>query len=326
MAQIRAAVVGSGGMAGRRARTLSEMPDYELASVAARNPETGPALANEHGVDLVTNWRDLLERPDIDALVVCTSNDSHGSIAIASLEAGKHVLSEYPLTRCAAEAQRLQMLIPSCGPVLRLTHREPISGSHRELKACVQSLGALSLATFLRLTPGRGARPEVLFNLPATGPPALFFVYHVYPLVDLFGPIAWVESSAEYGGLTDGGRYDRFTNTLTAGFERGGTGTWAWAGGIEIEKALETQRMVMAKGTLLRGPGGWQLSTRGATEPLPDSRSVEPSLEQVFLEDVTSGSSPWRADAQLGLHAAQVGLAAEVSAREGRRVVLSEIA
>ena len=324
MDKIRIGIVGSGGMARRRAEIFDNLEEFELVAVAARNPETGPALAEKHGVDLLTDWQALMDRQDVDAVVTCTNNDSHGPIAAAALEAGKHVFSEYPVVRSLEDASRLESLIRSSRHVLRLTHRESISAGHRALKTKAGAMGNLLVALFARLTPGRGVRPEVLFNLPVTGPPALFFVYHVYALVDLFGPAAWVESGAEYVGLSSEGRYDAFVNTLTVGFERGGLGQWSWSGGIDIAEAEEFQRIVLSGGTLIRDSGNWNVSARSGMEPLPRAEGGEISLEAQFYKDVTEGATAWREDAQTALNAARIGLAAEVSAKEGRRIRMAE--
>ena len=130
--------------------------------------------------------------------------------------------------------------------VLRVAHREDVSPAHTALRDEMGSMGDPLASLFVRLTPGRGARPEVLFNLDRSGPPALFFVYHVYPVLDLFGKVDWVESGAEYVGLQESGGYDRFLNTLTVGFRHGGIGRWTWAGGIEIDGAEEYQRILIS--------------------------------------------------------------------------------
>ena len=325
MDKIRIGIVGSGGMARRRAEIFDNLEEFELVAVAARNPETGPALAEKHGVDLLTDWQALMDRQDVDAVVTCTNNDSHGPIAAAALDAGKHVLSEYPVVRSLEDASRLESLIRSSRHVLRLTHRESISAGHRALKTKAGAMGNLLVALFARLTPGRGARPEVLFNLPVTGPPALFFVYHVYALVDLFGPAAWVESGAEYVGLSPEGRYDAFVNTLTVGFEMGGLGQWTWSGGVEIAEAEEFQRIVLSGGTLIRDSGNWNVSARSGMEPLPRAEGGEISLEAQFYKDVTEGATTWREDAQTAVNAARIGLAAEISAKEGRRIRMAEL-
>jgi len=57
--------------------------------------------------EVETDWRRLLERDDVDLVDVCTPGDTHAEIAIAALEAGRHVLCEKPLANSVEEAQRM---------------------------------------------------------------------------------------------------------------------------------------------------------------------------------------------------------------------------
>ena len=54
-----------------------------------------------------TSWQRLLERDDVDLVDVCTPGDTHAEIAIAALEAGKHVLCEKPLANSVPEAEAM---------------------------------------------------------------------------------------------------------------------------------------------------------------------------------------------------------------------------
>ncbi|WP_030265717.1 Gfo/Idh/MocA family protein [Streptomyces violens] len=54
-----------------------------------------------------TDWRALIARDDVDLVDICTPGDSHAEIALAALEAGKHVLCEKPLANSVAEAEAM---------------------------------------------------------------------------------------------------------------------------------------------------------------------------------------------------------------------------
>ena len=54
-----------------------------------------------------TDWREVIARDDIDIVDIVTPGDSHAEIAIAALDAGKHVLCEKPLANTVAEAEAM---------------------------------------------------------------------------------------------------------------------------------------------------------------------------------------------------------------------------
>ncbi len=322
MRTIRLGIIGSGGMAGHHAQAFPQVEGAEISAIASRNAETGRALATRCGARFMEDWRDLCEAPDVDAVVICTHNDSHGEIAIAALRTGKHVFAEYPLARSVSEGEQAVALAKSSGLVLRVSHREPCSSAHRALRTVVDKLGDPLLATFMRLTPGSGARPEILFNLPVTGPPAHFFVYHVFSIVDLFGPAGWVEGGARYEGLREDGTYDAFVNTVNVGFRNGALAQWTWAGGINISSAEQSERYVLSRGSLVTADGGWQVSTRAGVERVPAVDGPDGSLSETFVSEVRDEDLGSHAVAETALETIRVSLNAELSMNENRRVLL----
>ena len=323
MDKLRLGVIGSGGMAKNRMEVFSDLEGCELVALAARNAETGTALAKEYDIPCYQDWRDTLKQNNLDAVIICTHNESHGPIALAALKARKHVFLEYPLARHRDEGEQLLALAESSDCVLRIAHDESMSAVHHSLREAVKSLGKLLYANFVRLTPGRGARPEILLNLNISGPPSLFFIYHIYPLVDLFGSAAWVEGHADYTGLNSSGQYERFVNTLNLKFVEGGLAQWSWAGGIAINKAEEYQRIIMSDGTLFRENGQWFKSTSGEVEELHFPEKEYPSLEEVFLNEVRGDQSLWRDDLRREFDAMRISLAAETSVEERQRVFIN---
>jgi predicted dehydrogenase len=79
-----------------------------LAVLAGRDAEKVTDAAARLGWESTeTDWRKVLERDDVDLVDVCTPGDTHAEIAIAALDAGKHVLCEKPLANSVAEAEAM---------------------------------------------------------------------------------------------------------------------------------------------------------------------------------------------------------------------------
>ena len=79
-----------------------------LRAVCGRDADAAGAVAGRFGWESVeTDWRDVLERDDVHLVDICTPGDTHAEIAVAALEAGKHVLCEKPLANTVAEAEKM---------------------------------------------------------------------------------------------------------------------------------------------------------------------------------------------------------------------------
>ena len=80
----------------------------ERTAIAGRSEEIVAAAAEKLGWrSYETDWADLIARDDVDLVDICTPSDSHAEIAIAALEAGKHVLCEKPLSRTLEEGKQM---------------------------------------------------------------------------------------------------------------------------------------------------------------------------------------------------------------------------
>jgi myo-inositol 2-dehydrogenase/D-chiro-inositol 1-dehydrogenase len=87
-----------------------------LQAVCARDAGKVAAFAGQWGYGSTeTDWRKLVERPDIDLIDIASPNDTHAEIAIAAAAAGKMVLCEKPLGRNAAESERMVQAVEKAG-------------------------------------------------------------------------------------------------------------------------------------------------------------------------------------------------------------------
>jgi predicted dehydrogenase len=115
MEELRVGMVGYAFMGKAHALAWRNAPRFfdlplrpTLAVLCGRSAGPLRAAADRFGfADTETDWRRLVARDDIDVVDICTPGDSHGAIAVAALEAGKHVLCEKPLANTVAEAERM---------------------------------------------------------------------------------------------------------------------------------------------------------------------------------------------------------------------------
>jgi predicted dehydrogenase len=113
--RLRVAMVGYGFMGAahsvgwRQAPRMFDLPaTVEMVVLVGRNADAVSAAAAKWGwAESATDWRDVIARDDIDVVDIVTPGDSHAEIAIAALEAGKHVLCEKPLANTVAEAEAM---------------------------------------------------------------------------------------------------------------------------------------------------------------------------------------------------------------------------
>jgi predicted dehydrogenase len=81
---------------------------WEVAAICSRNPDKGSAAAAAAGIrEVHTNPMELIARDDIDAIAIATPPRAHHELAIAALQAGKHVLCEKPFAIDARQAAEM---------------------------------------------------------------------------------------------------------------------------------------------------------------------------------------------------------------------------
>jgi len=112
---LRVAMIGHGFMGAAHSQGWRVAPRFfplpfrpEMTVLVGRRPEAVAAAAETWGwAETATDWREVIARDDIDVIDIVTPGDSHAEIAIAALQAGKHVLCEKPLANTVAEAEAM---------------------------------------------------------------------------------------------------------------------------------------------------------------------------------------------------------------------------
>jgi predicted dehydrogenase len=108
--QIRIGIIGLGIMGKQYARVYSEHPLTRVVAVCARRAEQAAEFSARYQADGYSDHRKMLERDDLDAVVVATPDAFHFEFARDVLESSRHVLVEKPFTTKTEEADKLNAI------------------------------------------------------------------------------------------------------------------------------------------------------------------------------------------------------------------------
>lgn len=120
--KLRTAVIGVGYLGRFHAQKYRDLPDSQLIAVVDHSAEVARKVADELGVEALTDFRQLIGRVDAVSIVVPTP--LHFAVAETLLENGVHVLVEKPITETLEQAQRLIDLAKAHRCVLQVGHLE----------------------------------------------------------------------------------------------------------------------------------------------------------------------------------------------------------
>jgi predicted dehydrogenase len=145
MQRLNVGMIGGGFMAKAHALAYAAMPMFFWPApaipvrhtVADVSDELASDAANRLGFSRgVSDWRRVIEDPEIHIIDIVTPNNTHPEIAIAAAQAGKHVICEKPLARTAAEAKTMLDAVEAAG----VTHMVAFNYRHTPAVALARKI------------------------------------------------------------------------------------------------------------------------------------------------------------------------------------------
>ena len=115
---MRIGVVGTGNVGLIRVRALKRATGCELTAIADLDEDRARALARSSGIEVFRDYQDMLKSDRVDGVIVSTPPQLHEEMVIASLEAGKHVLCEKPLSNTVDSCRRMIEMSRTTGKTL----------------------------------------------------------------------------------------------------------------------------------------------------------------------------------------------------------------
>lgn len=156
--RVRVAVVGCGLIGRRRASVAKASPGSEVVMVVDVNRACAEQLASDIGCTASSDWREAVNRTDVDVVIISTPNAYLLPVSVAALESGKHVLIEKPMGRNVEEARSIMEAAQSAQRVVKIgfNHRyhPAIEQAHQRFAA-----GEIGELRSIRARYGHGGRP-----------------------------------------------------------------------------------------------------------------------------------------------------------------------
>ncbi len=197
MDQIRIGIIGIGIMGDLYAKIYSAHPLSRVVAACARNQEKVDDFLRRHQIaNGYTDYRKMLERSDLDAVVVATPDHHHFAPTRAALESARHVLIEKPFTTSVAEADELIRIADNARKKIQ------VAFNHRWLSAYYQSKTSIAAGEIGSPLAGYARKNDTIFvpteyiTWAAETTPAWFLSSHDIDLMRWFLASEPVEARA----------------------------------------------------------------------------------------------------------------------------------
>ncbi|WP_274653330.1 Gfo/Idh/MocA family protein [Paenibacillus humicola] len=153
--RLQVGIIGQ-GRSGKNihADTLSRLPDkFRIAAVADPLEDRRQRAKEEFGCDTYADYREMIERTDLDFVVNTTPSHLHVPVSLELLQKGQHVLCEKPLARTAAEVDRLTDVSRETGKRLYVFQQSRFAPAYKRIRELIDS-GTI----------GRVVRVDIAYN------------------------------------------------------------------------------------------------------------------------------------------------------------------
>lgn len=317
-------LIGTGYAAKMRAETLKTDARSHLIAVSGHSPETTATFSQTHGAEPISSWADLVNRSDVDLVIISTVNRDHGPMVRAALQAGKHVVVEYPLSLNLAEAEELVAIAKATHKLLHVEHIELLSGIHGAIADALPKIGTPFYVRSSNLNPQHPAPTKWTYQPELFGFPFIGAVSRIHRLTNLFGTVNTVSCQARFWDNPNAfGFYSaclcsaqlRFANGLIAELNYGkGDAIWQAERNLVVHGADGALVFEGEEGSLIQGSDRYPLqvgSRRGLFAK--DTTMVLDHLEQ---------GTPLYVTPQESLYALRVADAALRSSETNQTIVV----
>ena len=231
MSKLRVGVVGAGGIAGAHLPHLQKRSDaVELVGVADVNAEAAGATAAKYGIERhMADFQELI--PLCDAVLVCVPTFLHSDIAVAALEANKHVFCEKPMARTLEQADAMLKAAADSGMTLQIGFVRRFDDEWLTWREAVLAAKIGRPVVWRDVAAGAGPIHAPWFTTDELGGGPFLdgCIHNIDFALSTFGPVEWVFT---HGRTLRESNTAVDTGTATIRFQSGDELLLAWSWGL----------------------------------------------------------------------------------------------
>lgn len=320
-------ILGAGFFGAYHARAIARTGNARLVAVCAEDQTIADTFAREHGGKPYGNWRAMLDDAAVDAVAITAPHHLHCPLAIAALEAGKHVLLEKPMALTVAECNRIVAASGAGGARLM------VGQIMHFVRPCMVARDILDRGDLGRPVSGSSALMKIWMESnrrgwhldPATGGGMLMTagIHALDQLIWLMGgrvsSVSAALAASFHAQAADDSammllRFDdgRFAQVASIGFRDGGM-----IYGMDLVCEHGALRIDIARGVMIGRNGQWS-DVPDSAEPDWMQKAVD--REWQAFADAVAGGGPVPVSGDYGRHIIACIEAAMQSSRDRREV------
>ena len=336
MKLLNVGIIGAGRIGSLHAKSITyNVPSAKILGITDVNKEGIAELAEKLGIEKIyADYKEMLADKEIDAVLICSSTDTHADIAIDAANAGKHIFCEKPVDLTPEKVQAVIEAVKKAGVKLQVGFNRRFDHNFAHVKSMVDS-GKVGDVHIVKITSRDPAPPPAKYSA-VSGGMFLDMTIHDFDMARFLADSEVTEIYANAACLVDpeiGKAGDIDTAIITLKFENGALGV--------IDNSRRAAYGYDQRIEVFGNKGAAVASNDTATnvEFMGEEGVVSDKPLYFFLErymqsfrdemlqfvDAVKNDTPTPTTGTDGLNSLLVALAAKKSVAEGRPVAVSEV-
>ena len=223
--KLKVGIIGAGRIG--KVHTLSIMnyiPEVEIKAISDIYYDGAKEWAEQNGIPVATaDYKEILNDPEIDAVLVCSSTDTHSQISVEAAKAGKHIFCEKPVDLTIAKVEAVIDAAKEAGVKLQIGFNRRFDHNFRKVRELIKD-GTLGDIHILKIT-SRDPEPPSAQYAAASGGMFMDMTIHDFDMARFMmgsEPTEFYVASACLVDPAIGEAGDVDTAIITIRFENGG--------------------------------------------------------------------------------------------------------